>query len=93
MSNKTFFIILPIVIILSLYINYKIYGNSNSTSSITELAQYYQHEHRKKKSAKVMADYMYKRIKFYQEIDDFYERYVIFDSMYNALQNMDLDKE
>jgi len=90
MSNKTFFIILPIVIILSLSINHKIYGNSNSTNSGIEIFNYWQHERAKTKYAKGLADYMYGRIKYYQGFDKWWERAYAIDYMYEVLQKMDI---
>ncbi len=88
MSNKIFIMLLFIAIISSTFMNHKIYGNSHITRSNYEVIKDFQHDQRKKKSAKVMADYMYERIKVYQKYD-WYERYDLFLNMHEALQNME----
>ncbi len=82
-------ILIILAIALCLTINHKVYGNSNSTISNYEIIKEFQHKQRKTKSAKVLADYMYKRIKFYQSFDTWYERHYAIEIMYQALQNME----
>ena len=89
MSNKVFIIWLFIAIIFSTFINHKIYGNSHITRSNYEGIKDFEHVQIKKKIAKVFADYMYKRIKFYQKYDTWYEREYALEIMYEALQNME----
>ncbi len=86
-------ILLIIVIFLSFFLNHKIYGNSNSTISNIERLQAINHSIKKTKHAKIIADYMYIRIKYYQKFDTWYERLYALEMNYEALQNMDLDKE
>ncbi len=90
MSNKIFYISALIAIILSTFINHKIYGNSNSTMSNYERIKYFQHKKDIKKRSKPIADYMYSRIKFYQEFDTWYERNYALQIMYKVLQNMEI---
>ena len=89
MSNKIFYISALIAIILSTFINHKIYGNSNAIMSNYEVLQDLNRKRIKKQKSKAIADYMYKRIKFYQEFDTWYERQYTFWNMYEALQNME----
>ncbi len=92
MSNKTF-IILFISIFFSTFLNHKIYGNSNTTISNFERLHAINHSIAKHKYARGMAKYMYDRIKYYQEFENWWEsEYAVF-KIYEALQNMDLDKE
>ncbi len=88
MSNKVFIIWLFIAIVSSTFINHKIYGNSNITRSNYEGIKDFQHDQRKKNSAKVLADYMYKRIKVYQKYD-WYDRHNLLWDMHEALQKME----
>jgi len=88
MTNKAFIIWLFIAIISSTFLNHKVYGNSNITRSNYEGIKDFHHDLRKKKSAKVMADYMYKRIRTYQKYG-WYERYNLLWDMHEALQNME----
>ncbi len=89
MSNKVFMIWLFIVIISSTFINHKIYGNSNSTLSSYEILQDLNRKRIKKQKSEAIADYMYGRIKFYQQFNTWYESYDTFWNMYEALQNME----
>ena len=86
MSNKTFIIILPIAIILCLFINHKVYGNSSTTRSNVEIMRSIHSEYQKQRYSKGMAKYMYGRIKYYQEIDDWWERRQAVWKIYKALQ-------
>ena len=70
MSNKTFFIILPIILWLS--INHKVYGNS--TISNFERLQAINYSIAKHRHARGIAKYMYNRIKYYQSLDGWWER-------------------
>ncbi len=89
MSNKIFYMSALIAIILSTFINHKIYGNSNTTMSSYEVLQDLNRKRIKKQKSKDIADYMYNRIKFYQEFDTWYERDYIFRYMYQELQKME----
>ena len=86
MSNKIFYISALIVIILSVFINHKMYGNSNVTMSNYEILQDLNRERIKKQQSKLLADYMYERIKFYQEFDTWYERDYTFRYIYKELE-------
>ena len=88
MSNKKFMIFLFFAIIISTFINHKVYGNSNSTISNIERLIAINHSIKKTKQSKVIADYMYKRIKTYQKYD-WYERHDLLWDMHEALQNME----
>ncbi len=50
--------------------------------------EWYNHEIRKLKSASILADYMYKRIKVYQKYG-WYERQNLLWDMHEAIQNME----
>lgn len=89
MSNKTFIILLFIAVIGSTFINHKVYGNSNITQSNIERLQAIHHSIKKTKHAKIIADYMYKRIKYYQNFDTWYERFNAIENNYKVLQNME----
>lgn len=54
-----------------------------------QILDWYNNEIKKLKSASVLADYMYDRIKYYQKFDTWYERHYIFEYMYEALQRKD----
>lgn len=90
MSNKTFYISALIAIVLSIFINHKIYGNSNATISNYEVLQELNRKRIKKQKSKDIANYMYNRIKFYQEFDTWYERHYALEIMYEGLQNMEI---
>ncbi len=89
MMNKKRLLILSLILFLSLFLNHIKFGNSNSIVSNYEIIKEFQHKQRKNKSAKVLADYMYERIKFYQSFDTWYERHYAIEIMYQALQNME----
>jgi len=82
-----------IVIFLSVFINHQVYGNSNVTMSNYEVVKDLAHKQIIKQRSKPLADYMYGRIKYYQQFDNWWERKYMFFKLYEALQNMDLDKE
>lgn len=74
---------LTLIILICVPINHFKYGNSNSTLSQYEIMQCQINEHQKRIKLKDLADYIYSRIKFYQQYDnDFYERTLIFWHMY-----------
>ena len=74
------------VILISSFLNHLKFGNSSSTISHAEFIQYQLREYKKRVMSKELADYMYNRIKFYQEIDTWYERHYTFEYMYEVLQ-------
>ena len=86
MSNKTFFIILPISIIFSLCMNHQIYGNSNRTVSNIERLGNINHSMAKRRHARSMAKYMYKRIKYYQGLEDWWIREQAVNIFYEGLK-------
>ncbi len=86
MSNKIFIILLFIAIIGSTFINHKVYGNSNFTISNYEIAKNFTYKERKIRRAKILADYTYNRIKYYQQLDDWWERRQAVWAIYNGLQ-------
>ena len=90
MTNKIFYISALIAIILSVFVNHKIYGNSNATMSSYEVLQELNRTRIKKQKSKAIADYMYNRIKLYQEFDTWYERHYALEIMYEGLQNMEI---
>ncbi len=90
MSNKIFITLLFFAITIPTFINHQVYGNSNITRSNYEGIRDIIHIQKKRKSAKVLADYMYERVKFYQKYnDDWYEQYYMLWEMYKAIQNME----
>ncbi len=70
MFRKIFIIVLPFVIILSLFINHLVYGNSNTTISNVERLEAINYSIEKHKYSRGMAKYMYNRIRYYQEFDN-----------------------
>ena len=90
MSNKVFIIWLFIAVISSIFINHKMYGDSNITKTNYELVKDFIHIEKKKNSSKIFTDYMYERIKFYQKFDTWWERRDMFWNMYESLQKMDI---
>ncbi len=86
MSNKIFIIWLFIVIIFFTFINHKVYGNSNTTQSNVEIMRNIHSEYQKKRFSKGMAKYMYNRIKYYQEFENYWDRTYAVWEIYEALQ-------
>lgn len=68
MKNLLILILLLILLITPIYINHKTYGNSNITISNYEYAEWRIHEYKKRQRAKELADYIYKRILYWQKI-------------------------
>lgn len=89
MLNKIFYILGLMTIILSIFINHKVYGNSNVTVSNYEIIKEFQHKQSIKKRSKPLADYMYYRIRYYQGANNWYERHYMLLEMYEALQRME----
>ncbi len=91
---RIFKIILFLFLIsIPIYLNHLVYGNSNSTISHIERIETINRSRIKTKNTTILADYMYNRIKFYQKFDTWYERWYAIETNYEALQNMNLDKE
>ena len=87
MKNIIFTII---VIFLCLFVNHKVYCNSNITQSNIEIMKGIHSEYQKQRFSKGMAKYMYNRIKYYQEFDNWWDsQYAVF-KIYEALQKMDI---
>ncbi len=93
MSNKIFIILFLFAVIISTFINHKVYDNSDTSQSNIEIMESIHSEYQKQRFSKGMAKYMYDRIKYYQEFDNWWERQYAVFKIYEALQNMNLEKE
>lgn len=80
---KNIFVLLTLLFILIIPESYAEYTDE-------QIKEWYDHEIRKIKSASILADYMYNRIKYYQKFDTWYESFNAIEKNYETLQNMDL---
>lgn len=84
--NKIHYSLIFFVIIVSLAVNHKFYGNSNATLSNYEAVKHYLEIQQRKRDSKILADYIYNRIKYYQKYDDWYERTIRHFYIYEKLK-------
>ena len=75
-----------IVIFLALFLNHRVYGNSNTTRSNVEIMRSIHSEYQKQRYSKGMAKYMYNRIRYYQSLEDWWERRQAVFIIYEGLQ-------
>lgn len=80
---KNIFVLLILLFILIIPKSYAEYTDE-------QIKEWYDHEIRKLKSASILADYMYKRIKYYQEFDNWWDSQDAFWYNYQVLQEMDI---
>ncbi len=76
---KSIFVLLTLLFILIIPESYAEYTDE-------QIKEWYDHEIREIKSASILADYMYNRIKYYQKFDTWYESYIILWDNYEAIQ-------
>lgn len=87
-NNIMYIKIILIIILLSTLISPICHAQSVYTDE--QIEEWYNHEIKKLEYASVLADYIYKRIKFYEKYnDDWIEQYYMLWYMYEALQEME----
>lgn len=87
MNKKQMLIFFLVMFLFASFVNHRIYGNSNSTISQYEVLEHLKHNKIKQVNAKILADRMYNRIKFYQEYEgEWYEKYIFFWTIHEKLQ-------